>query len=73
MRDIIVTSRHCRIAGLCLTPGTRDFFQAHNLDFKDFIRNGIPAEKLLSTKSALAERVVSIARQESEREAEHGR
>jgi hypothetical protein len=68
MESLIVNSRHCRAAGMCLTPGVRDFFARHNLDYRDFIRNGIDANKLIeATQSdAMALQVVSVARKEQE-------
>ena len=52
-------------AGYCAS-GARRWFEAHNLDFKDFIANGIEAEVLLATGDAMAERVVAM-KQERER------
>ncbi len=41
--------------------GIRRWFEAHNLDFRAFIRDGgIPASELLATGDALAERVVAL-------------
>lgn len=65
---LIITSRHCRAAGMCLTPGVRDFFARHQLDYRDFIHNGIDAETLLTAtqSDAMAMQVVNIARKEQE-------
>lgn len=63
---LIVTSRHCRAAGMCLTPGVRDFCKLHNIDYRDFIKNGIDADVLINTGDAMAIQVVAIARNEAE-------
>lgn len=63
---LIITSRHCRAAGMCLTPGVRDFCQAHGMDYRAFIRDGIDAELLIATGDAMALQVVAIARAELE-------
>lgn len=46
-------------AGYCAS-GARRWFEANNLDFRDFIANGIDADVLLATGDALAERVVAL-------------
>lgn len=61
--SIKITAQHCRAAGMCLVPGVRDFFAHHQLDFKDFMRNGIDADELLKTNDAMARQVVAIARE----------
>tara|TARA_B100000519_G_scaffold170166_1_gene155725 strand:- start:3589 stop:3759 length:171 start_codon:yes stop_codon:yes gene_type:complete len=54
MRDI-------RAAKQC-SRGARAFFERHGLDWQDFLENGVPAEKLLATGDAMAERTVEVAR-----------
>lgn len=49
-------------AGYCAS-GARRWFEAHGLDFKDFIENGIDADVLLATGDAMAERVVALKRE----------
>ena len=39
--------------------GVRLWFKSYDLDFDDFLKNGIDSETLLNTKDSLAERVVS--------------
>jgi hypothetical protein len=56
-----VTMRHIRAAKLC-RRGTKAFFERHDLDWIDFLKNGIEAEKLAATGDAMALRVVEIAR-----------
>lgn len=41
----------------------RTFFLQHNLDWQDFLRNGIDEQLLLATGSALATHVVEHARE----------
>ncbi len=61
---IIVTARHVHAAGMCIKPGAKMFFARHDLDFRDFIRNGIDADKLIATGDALAFAVVKVATEE---------
>lgn len=56
----IVTVDHLRECGYCAN-GTRDFFERHGLDFKDFVKNGIDAQKLLDTQDILAIKLVEVA------------
>lgn len=58
-----VYMRHLRTAKLC-APGAKDWWARHNLDFRDFVRNGIAAETLIETGDPDALRVVEIARTE---------
>jgi len=44
--------------------GTRDFFSRHNLDWSEFVRNGLPEEVILATGDAMAIAVVEFARRE---------
>jgi hypothetical protein len=37
---------HFRACGFCLIPGTRDWFKQHGMNFRDFLKNGIDADKL---------------------------
>jgi len=48
-----------RNAKMC-ARGTRAFFMLHGLDFQDFLKNGIDAEKILNTKDAMAIQVVEL-------------
>lgn len=58
-----------RKAGFC-NHGLRDFFKEHDLDWYDFIQNGMEAEKALSFNNANVELAYKYA---LEREAENGR
>lgn len=59
----LVYMRHIRAAKYC-SAGTRAFFKKHDLDYQDFLKNGIMHEKLLGTGDAMAAKVVEIARDE---------
>lgn len=60
---LMIYIRHVRKAKYCLS-GTRAFFKKHNLDYQDFVKNGIIAQNLLDTGDAMAARVVEIAKDE---------
>lgn len=51
---------HIRLARMC-SRGTRDFFKRHNLDWDEFLREGIDEEKLLATGDEMARQVVEVA------------
>lgn len=53
--------RHIRQANIC-SDGARKFFKRYDLDWSDFLANGIEAEKLEATGEAQALEVVEIAR-----------
>lgn len=55
--------KHLRRAGIC-SEGARRFWKRHELNWTDFLTNGIDAERLEATKDAQALRVVEIARDE---------
>lgn len=63
---VMVHMRHIREAGLC-SSGMRAWFTLHDLDILDFIRNGIPAERLEATGDHFALQVVAVARAEAAR------
>jgi hypothetical protein len=50
-----------RAAGYCVL-GARDWFRRHGLDWRGFVRNGIPETDLLATGDALARRVIERKR-----------
>lgn len=55
---MIITITDIRLAGHCVS-GARAWAKAYDIDFRDFIKNGIDAEVLLATGDAMAEQVVS--------------
>ena len=64
MSEAKVTMRHMRQAGYC-SRGVRAFFTRHGIAWGDFLRDGVPAQRLEATGDAMATRVAQIARQES--------
>lgn len=61
MTNVIVTMKHVRQAKMC-SRGARAFFQRHDLDWRMFLREGLPAETVEKTGDAMALRVVEVAR-----------
>ena len=55
--ESLVTIQDCRKVGFC-TAGTREWFNSHGLDFRDFVRNGIPVETLAAFDDGLANKVL---------------
>ena len=51
---------HLRDVRYCIN-GTRLFFERHNLDWQDFKRNGIDAEKLIETNDIMAIKLAEAA------------
>lgn len=52
-----VTIDDVRKAGHCVA-GARRWFDAHGLDFRKFLKEGIPVEDFLASGDALAQQVV---------------
>lgn len=75
---MIVTTRHLLTVpgfnprgGLCRN-GARAFAKRQGLDWRDFVRNGIPAETLEATGDAFAIAVAKWARECGAAEQAHG-
>lgn len=73
---MIVTTRHfftipwfSHRCGYCRNGG-KAWFARHGLDWADFVRNGIPAEKMAATGDALGLALVAWARECEARERE---
>lgn len=64
-RVVLVHMRHVRQANLC-SSGMRAWAERHGIDALDFIRHGIPAERLEATGDHFALAVCKIARAEAE-------
>lgn len=65
-----ITMEHIRAGGGCAW-GIRTFFSRYNLDLQAFLRDGgIDSHVLLATGDALAIRVVELAQQQAQQEAE---
>jgi hypothetical protein len=65
---VIVTITDVRMAGHCVA-GARDWFRAYDLDFREFVRNGMDSDILLATDDALAKQVIE---RKLQRESEDG-
>lgn len=55
-----ITINDVRRAGHCV-KGAREWFERHDLDFVEFLRNGIDETEFLASGDALAIHVVEIA------------
>jgi hypothetical protein len=64
----IVTVTDLRRAGHC-ARGIKNWFEVQGLDFKDFLKNGIPAEKLYATGDG---QVLAALKQIEKRDAARG-
>lgn len=53
--------------------GSKLFAAKHNLDFEDFLRNGIAFEVLLETGSPAARKIVALVKQDSAQRGKNGR
>lgn len=62
---IRVHVRHVRGALLC-TRGMRQWLQSNGFDITEFVKHGVPVEKLEATGDAFALKVCAIARKEAE-------
>ena len=63
--DRIITITDARDFGGCVS-GWKAFAIAHNLDWKGFIKNGIPTSKLLETEDAMAIELVNYVNKKAE-------
>lgn len=61
---VIVKVKHFRHYGLCLIPGVKYFFQRNGLDFKKFIKDGIPYSELERLNDPLLTEVLELAKNE---------
>jgi len=57
--SMIITIRDIQLAGHCPSGARRWFHGKPELNFNDFLRNGVSARVLLDTKDGLAEQVVA--------------
>jgi len=58
------TMAHARKAGMC-SRGMRQFAEERNLDWDDFLQNGISTEQLRSLDDEMANQVAGIAEEEA--------
>jgi hypothetical protein len=61
--SVRVHMRHVRMAKIC-ARGAREWYKAHDLDWNDFLDNGVPAEVLEATGDPIVQRAVDAARAE---------
>jgi arsenate reductase-like glutaredoxin family protein len=61
----IVRVKHIRQAGYCAS-GARAWFQRHGIDYPDFLKNGIDAERILAIGDHLGSVVVECAKREEQ-------
>lgn len=59
--DLIIRMPDVRAAFMC-SRGARRFFERHDLDWSDFLKNGIAASRLLATNDHMALRLVEVTR-----------
>ena len=69
--DVLITLKTLRLCpnfkgtqGFCAS-GMRTWFEANGLDYRDFLRNGIPASKLEAVGDPFAMRAVEFARKDA--------
>lgn len=55
--NLIIRIDDIRKAGHCVT-GAKAWFDRHGLDFRDFLKNGIPAAEFIEKGDALSKRIV---------------
>ncbi len=58
---VIVKTSHLRKLKYC-SRGQRRFFEQHNLNFLDFIKNGISEEELIKTNDSMAFKAIEEAK-----------
>jgi hypothetical protein len=61
MNDPVIRMSDLRAGRMC-SRGARAFAERHNLDWQDFLRNGIPASKLEATGDAMIIKIVEAIR-----------
>lgn len=60
LSDVTIRVSDVRKAGICLGPrGAFGFWRQHGWDFKDFLENGIAAQRLWDTGDGYARLVVT--------------
>ena len=57
--ELVVTLKDIRAMNHC-SSGARQWFKSNGLDWMDFLKNGIPASKLLEVNDALGRRLVEF-------------
>lgn len=72
MSELRVTMRHVREksprgCGWC-TRGTKDWFDAHGMNFRDFLQHGLPIESLEAMDDPFAQRIAKFVREKMSKE-----
>jgi hypothetical protein len=60
--DLLITMSDVTRAGYC-ARGARRWFEGHGLDFRAFMKDGIPAAEISALDDALGNRVVATAQE----------
>lgn len=60
---VIVRTRHMREGKMCVN-GSREWFEHRGLNWREFVKNGLPVEIIEATGDETALRVCRIARAE---------
>jgi len=63
MSDDIVTIADVRKAGYCVR-GSREAARLRGIDFKDFLKNGIPVKKIEHMNDAMVQHILRVKRGE---------
>ena len=58
---MIITMRHIRKAKMC-SKGGRAFAKKHNVDWEDFLKNGVDSKDFEDMDDAMVQKVLEIAR-----------
>lgn len=58
--DLVITMDDISRAGFC-ARGAKAFFHEHDLDFRDFLKNGVAADQLAATGDARALKTIDRA------------
>jgi hypothetical protein len=61
--SLIITARDVKAAGYCIIPGLKTWAEQHGYDFKEIVKNGIPAEDVETMDDAFAKRVLAKAKE----------
>lgn len=62
-----LTIQDCQAAGYCVIPGVRDWCRAHNIDFRDFVKNGMDLDAARAMNDGMANRAIQIKEQRNGR------
>ena len=62
MDDPLVTMTHVRQLRYCAS-GARTFCERYGLDWREFVRNGLPASQFEATGDALGAKIAHVARE----------